>query len=119
MIANGRWHASPLSGTAAPRGEGTRRAKWGALIRHKVDRLEALGVTLRCGVEATAEGVLDWRPDIVIAATGTRAGRPGEPEGALAQALDGRVTVHRIGDGLAPRDVEAAILDGHAVGRSL
>jgi hypothetical protein len=46
------------------------RAEWGALIRHKVDRLEALGVTLRCGVEA-------------------------------------------------PRDVEAATLDGHAVGRSL
>jgi 2,4-dienoyl-CoA reductase-like NADH-dependent reductase (Old Yellow Enzyme family) len=216
------------------------RAEWGALIRHKVDRLEALGVTLRCGEEATVERVLDWRPDLVIAATGTRAGRPdlpgvaaqnvllhrgvfagaqtegtvlvvdmnhhqegvstalllaergcavsvatrgaraghqletpnftraqqllaergigtitdfalacieggqvighnvftgaarrlgpygtivlvtpGEPDGKLTQALDGRVPIHRIGDCLALRDVEAAILDGHELGRSL
>jgi hypothetical protein len=44
---------------------------------------------------------------------------PGEPDGKLTQALDGRVPIHRIGDCLALRDVEAAILDGHELGRSL
>jgi 2,4-dienoyl-CoA reductase-like NADH-dependent reductase (Old Yellow Enzyme family) len=216
------------------------RGEWRALIRHKTERLQALGVVLRCGVEATPERVLDWRPEVVIAATGTRAcgsrlpgaaaanvvlhrrvfsdvkvegtvlvvdtnhhqegvstallladrgcsvsiatsgarvghrleapnftraqqllaargidaitdfalaaiedahaighnvftGQayrlgpygtivlvaPGEPECTLAQALDAHGPVHRIGDCVSPRDVEAAILEGHEVGRSL
>jgi thioredoxin reductase len=43
----------------------------------------------------------------------------GTPLADLADALSGAAEVHRIGDCAAPRDVEAAILDGHQVGRAL
>jgi hypothetical protein len=37
----------------------------------------------------------------------------------LAEALAAKVEVHRIGACVAPRDVEAAILERHTVGRAL
>jgi 2,4-dienoyl-CoA reductase-like NADH-dependent reductase (Old Yellow Enzyme family) len=43
----------------------------------------------------------------------------GTPLADLAEALAGTVELRRIGDCVAPRDVEAAILDGHRVGREL
>jgi len=44
---------------------------------------------------------------------------PGAPETGLAQELADKLKVRRIGDCLAPRDVEAAILEGHQVGRDV
>ncbi len=44
---------------------------------------------------------------------------PGAPDDGLKVALDGAgITVHAIGDAYAPRDVEAAILEGFELGRS-
>ena len=45
---------------------------------------------------------------------------PGRPRDALAAALaDDGVPVHVIGDAYAPRDVEAAILEGFEIGRAI
>jgi len=44
----------------------------------------------------------------------------GRANDRLFHALKGKVReVHLVGDCLAPRDVEAAILEGHRVGRTL
>lgn len=45
---------------------------------------------------------------------------PGEADSRLFDALDGRgLDLHQVGDCYTPRDVEAAILEGHTVARSL
>ena len=46
------------------------------MIDYRLAMLERLGVPVRCGVEATAESVLAWRADWVVAATGSEPAMP-------------------------------------------
>ena len=70
---------------------------------------DVVGRNVYAGIE-TRIGAFDA---IVIVTAGT-------PADELACTLDGKVaTIHLVGDCVAPRDVEAAILEGHRVGRAI
>jgi len=63
------------------------RAEYAGIVRFLARQVEKLGVDLRLRVEATAEGVLDAAPDVVIIATGSHPHVPALP------GLDGKHVV--------------------------
>jgi hypothetical protein len=79
---------------------------------HDVTAIESDRLTVRhryTGAEEVVEGV-----DSIVASLGSVA------QDGLYRSLDGRVAeVHLIGDALSPRSIEAAVYDGHRVGREL
>ena len=82
------------------------------LTEHKVVRLDSESVTLS-HLPSETEVVLHNIGTVVVAASP-------RSDQALLGAMRGITTeLHVIGDGETPRDVEAAILEGHAAGRAL
>jgi mycofactocin system FadH/OYE family oxidoreductase 2 len=63
------------------------RAEYAGIVRFLARQVEKLGVDLRLRVEATAEGVLESAPDVVIIATGSHPHVPALP------GLDGKHVV--------------------------
>jgi 2,4-dienoyl-CoA reductase-like NADH-dependent reductase (Old Yellow Enzyme family)/thioredoxin reductase len=55
---------------------------------YRFDQAMALGVTLRCGVEADAAAIRDFRPDHVVVATGARPRALAVPGATPLQAWD-------------------------------
>ncbi len=70
------------------------------------------GITARHSFTRTPTSMLGFDSVLVAA--------PGVAEDGLFHALSGRIPVlHQIGDCYTPRDVEAAVLEGHTVARGL
>jgi 2,4-dienoyl-CoA reductase-like NADH-dependent reductase (Old Yellow Enzyme family)/NADPH-dependent glutamate synthase beta subunit-like oxidoreductase len=96
---------------------------------YRWDQLLALGVPVRCGVDATAGAIRDFRPDHVVVATGARprplavAGaeplqawdviaRPGlVAEGARVAVIGGGIVGLEVADVLALRGCRTAVLE--------
>ena len=78
----------------------------------KVKAIEGNRV-IACNVFTMAERVIDGVDTVVVVT-------PGRPNDRLYRELEGQVTeMHLAGDCIAPRDIEAAVLEGHRVGRML
>ena len=52
------------------------RAEFGDLVRNQLHECRALGVEIRTGFEATSESIVEFDPDAIIVATGSRPARP-------------------------------------------
>ena len=78
----------------------------------EVVEITASEVVIRNPLNGREERITDF-DSIVIAA-------PGRPNDALASAISSRgIAARTIGDAFAPRDIEAAILEGHMAGREV
>ena len=96
-----------------------RRRAWAEGIRARTDRVVLAASRVEGRVEVSVlhhpTGTVEQRDyDAVVCAL------PGEPVDELWHALRGSVeAVHRVGDCLAPRRLDAAIIDGQRVGEAL
>jgi 2,4-dienoyl-CoA reductase (NADPH2) len=96
-----------------------RRRAWAAGIRQRTDQVVLAASRVERRVEVSvlhhATGVVEQRRyDAVVCAL------PGEPVDELWHALRGIGTaVHRVGDCLAPRRLDASIIEGQRVGEAL
>jgi mycofactocin system FadH/OYE family oxidoreductase 2 len=60
-----------LGGQVITAMKGTGRDEFGVIIRNEKSQIDKIGVTVKLGVEATAEQLLADKPDVVIVATGS------------------------------------------------
>jgi mycofactocin system FadH/OYE family oxidoreductase 2 len=60
-----------LGGQVVTAMKGTGRDEFGVIIRNEKSQIDKIGVTVKLGVEATAEQLLADKPDVVIVATGS------------------------------------------------
>jgi len=76
---------SELGGFLIPLAEASQQAEFGKYLTHMRERIGALGIELRLGVEADTGLVRDMAPDTVVLATGAAYGAV--PEGAVDAAM--------------------------------